>query len=111
MAKKYPESGEATKDEIIEIIDSPKIPRIQLAELLNVSNSTLHSWITKREMPYNQYLRILEIAKSGTTTGYGFVKSFEAIEKKQLLERYSLEELIAEIERRGFWVNMERKKS
>lgn len=86
-----------------------RISRKELAALLDCHNSTLHSWIPKGKMPTKYYKRIEELINEGIPSNLNISNNSQS--EPHSLSELSLDQLINEIESRGYWVSLERKKS
>jgi hypothetical protein len=85
-----------------------RISRKELATLLDCHNSTLHSWIPKGKIPTKYYKRIQELIEEGIPSNQNL--SNENSLAQRSLSDLSLDELINEVESRGYRVSLERKK-
>ena len=100
------------KDEIKEFLESVAaqlgIERDMLAEKLGISTSAFYGYITRREIPQRSYKKLLEMQNGK------FQDSIDsAITKSATLSLITLplDDLIAEIERRGWLVELKRSPS
>lgn len=97
------------KDEIKEFLESVAaqmgIERDMLAEKLGISTSAFYGYITRREIPQKSYKKLLEMQNGK------FQETVDMVNSKSttaLLNSISLDELVAEIERRGWLVDLKR---
>jgi len=91
---------------LVKISDKLGIERDALAEKLGISRSAFYGYITRREIPQRSYRRLLELNEGGVATPDG--KGVKAAPKHDF-SGATLEELIHEIERRGWFVDLKRK--
>ena len=104
------------KNNIIEFLESVStklgIKRDDLAPKLGISNSAFYGWIYRREIPYKSYEKLLAML-NGTYVEVDDEKiSAESAPNKNKpvnLSSLSLDDLVAEIEKRNWIVKIERK--
>ncbi len=99
-----PEGGEETRDYIDSIRIRLGISRRALSEeKLNISNRTLHGWMTQNKIP-NKYFEALERLTS-EIENISEKSDIKQTVDSGLLSNYSDGELIAELVRRGLKIN------
>ncbi len=104
------------KKNIIEFLESVSsklgIKRDDLAVKLGVSNSAFYGWIYRREIPNRTYEKLLSMLNGSYTEALDDKLDANIINLKLAnLSQVSLDDLIAEIEKRNWTVKIERKNS
>ena len=114
-AKKFEGKNDVDKKKnIIEFLErvSTKlgIKRDELAPTLGISNSAFYGWIYRREIPGKAYEKLL-LMLDGTYKGESKGSSTSSVNTSSPynLSKVSLDDLIAEVERRNWIVKIERK--
>lgn len=108
-------SDDEKKDNIIEFLESVSsklgIKRDDLASELGISHSAFYGWIYRREIPYKSYERLLAMRDADYIETKD--KKINAINpmptRSTDLSSISLDDLVAEIEKRNWIVKIERK--
>ncbi len=116
-AKKFEgKNDDEQKKNIIEFLESVSsklgIKRDDLAVKLGVSNSAFYGWIYRREIPSRTYDKLLSMLNGTYMEAFDDKSDGGIINLKSVnLAQISLDDLIAEIEKRNWTVKIERKNS
>lgn len=98
-----------TKEEIKTFLESVAnkmgIKRDELADKLLISTSAFYGYITRREIPQKSYKKLLEMLNGEFQEP---IKSNDTKSTKVNLVSIPLDDLLAEIERRGWLVDLKR---
>ena len=116
-AKKFEgRNDEEKKKNIIEFLESVStklgIPRDDLAEKMGISHSAFYGWIYRREIPRKSYEKLVAMRDADYTLNSqpNFEnKSNHETSPSYDLSNISLDDLVAEIEKRNWIVKIERK--
>lgn len=114
-AKKFEgKSDDEQKKNIIEFLESVSsklgIKRDDLADKLGISNSAFYGWIYRREIPYKSYEKLLSMLNGTYMEAFDDKNDLSTINTNpSKLSQVSLDDLIAEIEKRNWTVKIERK--
>jgi len=108
-------SDDEKKNNIIEFLESVStklgIKRDDLAPILGISNSAFYGWIYRREIPYKSYEKLLAMRDGGyVETKEKKISEINLMPTRSTdLSSISLDDLVAEIEKRNWIVKIERK--
>lgn len=114
-AKKFEgKNDDEQKKNIIEFLESVSsklgIKRDDLADKLGISHSAFYGWIYRREIPNRPYEKLLSMLNGTYMEAFDDKSDLNIINTKSLnLSQVSLDDLIAEIEKRNWTVKIERK--
>lgn len=98
-----PEGKEEVKAFLTEVAAKLGLQRDDLDDVLRISRSSLYGYMTQGRIPPKQFIRLLELLNSS-----GFTPSTGTPKLEVNLSSISLDDLVLEIEKRGWLVKIDR---